>query len=190
MPRRKSTTPRQNPARHLPRSFVAIDFETADYVSDSACSIGLVKVTDGVIVKSITKLIRPPRERIVFSYLHGITWSHVRNEPTFKELWPILSEELVGAEFLAAHNAGFDRKVLSTCCMMAGLVVPTLRFECTVRLARATWDLRPTKLPDVCRFLNIPLKHHDAGSDSEACAKIVLAAIEHANQAQPTEVTA
>ena len=34
----------------------------------------------------------------------------------------------------------------------------------------------PTKLPDVCGHLDIPLNHHDAGSDSLACAKIVVAA--------------
>ena len=40
----------------------------------------------------------------------------------------------------------------------------------------ATWGVRPTKLPDVCRFLGIPLKHHDALSDAEAAARIVIAA--------------
>jgi DNA polymerase-3 subunit epsilon len=39
------------------------------------------------------------------------------------------------------------------------------------------WQLRPTKLPDVCRYLAIPLNHHRADSDSRACAEIVLAAL-------------
>ena len=34
----------------------------------------------------------------------------------------------------------------------------------------------PEASPDVCRRLRIPLRHHDAGSDVEACARIVLAA--------------
>jgi DNA polymerase-3 subunit epsilon len=46
-----------------------------------------------------------------------------------------------------------------------------------VRLARDTWGIYPTKLPDVCRKLRIPLKHHDAESDATACAKIAIAAI-------------
>jgi DNA polymerase-3 subunit epsilon len=45
-----------------------------------------------------------------------------------------------------------------------------------MQVARQTWGVRPTKLPDVCRFLGIPLKHHDALSDAEAAARIVLAA--------------
>ena len=48
-------------------------------------------------------------------------------------------------------------------------------FTCTVQLARAQWGIRPTKLPDVCRRLRIPLRHHAAESDAVACARIVLA---------------
>jgi DNA polymerase III subunit epsilon len=47
---------------------------------------------------------------------------------------------------------------------------------CTVQLARKTWQLHPTKLPNVCDYLNIPLEHHQALSDAEACARIVIAA--------------
>jgi DNA polymerase-3 subunit epsilon len=43
-------------------------------------------------------------------------------------------------------------------------------------LARKKWKLYPTKLPDVCRYLDIPLNHHEALSDAMACAKIVIAA--------------
>jgi DNA polymerase-3 subunit epsilon len=66
--------------------------------------------------------------------------------------------------------------VLETCCRTARLSAPQAPYECTVRLARKTWNLFPTKLPDVCRHLGIPLRHHDAASDAHACARIVLAA--------------
>ena len=41
--------------------FVAIDFETADQGRDSACSVGLVRVENGAIVKTAVQLIQPPR---------------------------------------------------------------------------------------------------------------------------------
>ena len=47
-----------------------------------------------------------------------------------------------------------------------------------MQLARAQWNIRPTKLPDVCRYLGIKLRHHEADSDAEACARIVMAAQE------------
>jgi DNA polymerase-3 subunit epsilon len=157
-------------------NFVAIDFETADYGQDSACAVALVRVQDGRIVDRACRLIRPPRREFVFSYIHGITWTDVAGEPTFRDVWPHLTHLVDGAEFLAAHNAPFDRGVLRACCAAANLRPPVLGFECTVRLARAAWGIYPTKLPDVCRHLRIPLRHHDAASDAEACARIVIAA--------------
>ena len=96
--------------------------------------------------------------------------------PTFAELWPTLRAWIDDAAFVAAHNAPFDRSVLHACCARYRLRPPRASFTCTVQLARAQWGIRPTKLPDVCRRLRIPLRHHDAGSDAVACARIVLTA--------------
>jgi DNA polymerase-3 subunit epsilon len=100
----------------------------------------------------------------------------VKEEPTFGEVWPSVAALLEGAKFLAAHHAELDEGVLHACCRSAGLAPPALKFRCTVHMARTTWGIYPTKLPDVCRFLKLPLQHHDAGADAEACARIVIAA--------------
>ena len=120
-------------------------------------------------------LIRPPRERFIFTYLHGISWAMVATQPCFAEAWPRLASILDGAAFLAAHNAYFDRRVLTACCEAAGLPKPELSFLCSLQLARRTWGERYNGLASVCRRLGIALKHHDAGSDAEACARIVIA---------------
>ena len=157
-------------------TFVAIDFETADHGPDSACAVGLVRVEGSRIVQRETLLIRPPRPRIVFSFIHGITWEKVADAPSFAEAWPRLLPVLEGAAFLAAHNAPFDRRVLHACCAAAGLEAPGLSFLCTVQLARRRWGQRRNDLASVCRRLGIGLRHHDALSDAEACARIVIAA--------------
>lgn len=156
--------------------FVALDFETADYDRDSACALALVRVEDTRITVRRFHLIRPPRSHFYFSYLHGITWQDVADQPHFGDLWPEITPMLEGAHFLAAHNAPFDQGVLRACCARYRLKPPPLPFLCTVDLARRTWNLFPTKLPNVCNFLGIPLNHHDAASDAEACAEIVIAA--------------
>lgn len=163
---------------HPESVFVALDFETADHGWDSACALALVRVERGEVRARRFRLIRPPRRHFRFSFLHGITWEDVAGQPHFGELWPELAPLLHGAQFLAAHNASFDRGVLAACCRLYGLKPPELPFLCTVQLARQTWKLYPTKLPHVCQYLGIPLKHHDAASDAEACARIVLAAIQ------------
>jgi DNA polymerase-3 subunit epsilon len=157
-------------------TFVAIDFETADHGADSACAVGLVRVEGWEVVARTARLVRPPRRWIRFTYIHAITWQQVAGQPTFAQLWPELAPLLDGAEYMVAHNAPFDRGVLRACCETAGLVMPPLPFVCSMQLARQTWGVRPTRLPDVCRFLNIPLQHHDALSDAEAAARIVIAA--------------
>jgi DNA polymerase-3 subunit epsilon len=156
--------------------FAAIDFETADYGRDSACAVALVRVEDGRIVDRVSSLIRPPRREFVFTYLHGIDWEMVRDAPDFARLWPQLHRWLRGVRFLAAHNAVFDRGVLNACCRSNGLAIPDIPFECTVRMARAAFGIYPTRLDCVCQALGIPLVHHKAESDAEACARIVLAA--------------
>jgi DNA polymerase-3 subunit epsilon len=162
--------------------FVAIDFETADRGSDSACAVGLVRVEKLCIVQRRVCLLRPPRRpvppnrRFLFTYVHGITWDDVAGAPTFAEAWPRLTGMLKGAKFLAAHNAAFDRGVLSACCRAAGLPPHDLPFACTVDVARQVWNIRPTNLPNVCARLGLPLKHHDPLSDAEACARILIAA--------------
>ena len=165
-------------------TFAAIDFETADYEPDSACAVGVVRVERGTIVARDALLIRPPRRQFVFTYVHGITWSMVADSPTFANAWKRIAPMLDGVDTLVAHNASFDKKVLNACCNSAGLAAPALPFLCTVQLARRRFGFYPTKLPDVCRQLGIQLKHHDAASDAEACARIVIAAQEAAKATQ------
>jgi DNA polymerase-3 subunit epsilon len=168
-------------------TFVAIDFETADQGRDSACSVGLVRVENGAVVQKVVQLIRPPRldegdlfspppAEFMFTYIHGIKPAQVLDAPTFAQAWPKLSPLLKGADFMAAHNAPFDSGVLEACCASAGLPKPPHRFVCTVRVARSTWNIYPTKLSNVCQHLKIDLNHHEALSDAHACAQIVIAA--------------
>jgi len=164
--------------------FTAIDFETADYGADSACALALVHVEGLEIVGRDLFMIRPPRSRFAFTHIHGITWAHVRAEPSFVEQWPAIAARLERATFLAAHNASFDRGVLAACCAAAGVAPPELHFHCTVQLARRVWrprGLERANLPTVCDFLGISLNHHDPASDAEACARIVIAARREGN---------
>ena len=175
-------------APHPLATFVAMDFETADRYPDSACSIGIVRVEGGLVRQTLHRLIRPPRKDIENSWVHGITWAHVAKEPPFESVWRDICAILDGAEFIAAHNAGFDKKVLNTCLLAAGLPEVTTPFQCTVKLARRVWKLPRNNLPTVCEHLSIRLKHHDAGSDAEACARIVIAAaVELAQQSAAAE---
>ncbi|MGD9642134.1 MAG: 3'-5' exonuclease [Elusimicrobiales bacterium] len=155
-------------------AFTAIDFETADHGRDSACAVGLARVEDWKVARTAYRLICPPRREILFTYIHDITWEQVAGEPDFAGVWPELADFFEGIDFIAAHNAPFDRGVLYACCAAAGLQAPPQPFVCTVQLARKELLLKPATLSHVCHHLSIPLKHHNALSDAEACAKIMI----------------
>ena len=187
MPARRPSGVRQWGGRTSPPPFVAIDFETADSLRDSACAVGLVRVEEGRIVERRSALIRPPRRRFLFTNIHGIGWRHVATSPTFGEIWPELAPILEGVQFLVAHNAGFDRSVLGACCQAAGFRMPGLEFQCTLQLARRTWALPSYGLAAVCDHLGIELDHHNAASDATACAHIYLSAHANAGEAVPRQ---
>jgi DNA polymerase-3 subunit epsilon len=91
-------------------------------------------------------------------------------------LWPRIRKFFSGVDFIASHNVSFDRRVLESCCRAAKIETPDIRYVCTVKLARRVWDIRPTGLSIVSRYLGMPVTHHDALCDAEACAGIVVAA--------------
>jgi DNA polymerase-3 subunit epsilon len=165
-------------------TFVALDFETATVARDSACEIGLVRVENGAVTAKECWFIRPPSKAFQFTYLHGIDWKMVKDAPTFAELMPRMNALIEGADFLAAHYAPFDRGVMSGTCDRYDLAPPRQPYLCTVRLARAVWNINPTKLNNVCEALGIDLgRHHRASFDAQACAEIVIKGIEKIGEA-------
>ena len=158
-------------------TFASIDFETADRYRDSACAVGVVLVENHRLTERYYQLIRPPRKKFEFTHIHGLSWKDVRNSPSFGEVWPDLRDFIDKAEFLVAHNAPFDKGVLHSCCEAAKITPPGHEFRCTLQMARAKWNLRSGALSVVCDHLRIPLNHHNALSDAEACARIAVKAL-------------
>lgn len=157
-------------------TFVALDFETANRSPRSAVAMALTRVVGGVVERRMATLLRPPTRSFQFAKLHGIEAEHVADAPDFGTAWRRAVGMLDGARFVAAHHAAFDQGVLDDCCRHTNMPMPRLRFLCTVALAREVWGIVPTKLPNVCQRLGIPLEHHSAASDADACAAIVCAA--------------
>jgi DNA polymerase-3 subunit epsilon len=163
---------------------VAIDFETFNSSGDSACSVGVAVIEDNEITKTHYRLIRPPTDDLnPYCYrVHGICWDDVKKEPDFKDVWQDVWDDIQDASYFLAHNAGFDQRVLSSCCDYHGIDAPESEFLCSIELAQSFWSLDTYKLKRVCQFLKIPLKHHNALSDAEASAQILLRAVEHGYQ--------
>ncbi|MBL4560882.1 MAG: 3'-5' exoribonuclease [Labilibaculum sp.] len=165
-------------------NFTAIDFETANGQRNSACSLGLVRVENGVIVESKDWLISPPEMYFhpMNVSIHGITEEDVRNEPSFNFIWEEVENYLHG-EMVIAHNASFDVSVLRACLETYGICFPEFDYMCTVQISRNIWPNMPNhKLNTMANLFNIPLRHHDALEDTLACAKIAIKACEIMNK--------
>ncbi len=158
--------------------FTAIDFETANGFRGSPCSVGLVKVRNGVLVEEAYWLMRPPAGHDYFDprnvQIHGITAPQVAGEPRFGELYGQI-QDFIGADAVVAHNAAFDVGVIRSALEVSGLAGPAFDYACTVVLSRKSYALPSYSLPFVAEAAGVPLlKHHDAVEDARACAGILV----------------
>ena len=156
--------------------FYAIDFETANPCRSSICSFGLIEVVDGAVTNRWHSLVRP--EPLVFTPIntgiHGITAEQVINAPRFEEIWPKV-EPLLSGQCVIAHNASFDISALRATLDQYRIAYPALTYLCSLMISRNVWqEFSSHKLSVLAQAFHIPLKHHDATSDAEAAAMIVM----------------
>ena len=160
-------------------NFTAIDFETAH--AEFPCEIGLTRVENGIIINTKSWLIKPacfPYMNYWNQKVHGISSSDVAYSPTFEELWSELKPWFED-NYLVAHNAAFDMRVLRAALSHYDLAIPYSEYFCSVSLSRKIWKHLPShSLGVVSQYHNIQFNHHRAGDDSKACAIITLKAFE------------
>lgn len=161
--------------------YVAIDFQTANRLRSSACSIALVSVKDGKIVDTFYSLIRPDilhfdKENIA---LHGITEDMVKSKPYFYELWPLIKEKIKG-KTLVAHYAKFDMEVLADTLESNDIPFPSCQVLCTCVLSQAMFPEMPHhRLQDVTEKIGFNLEQRfNAMAHARACVAIMEYALQ------------
>ncbi|MDR0387015.1 MAG: 3'-5' exonuclease [Treponema sp.] len=162
-------------------NFCTIDFETAKYSRESACSVGLVKFLNGKPTDTFYSLIRPPvlYIRPEFTEIHGLTVEDVRDAPDFAEVWENGILPFTGDLPLAAHNAAFDMGVLRAALAWYELPLPPIRYFCTLKLARAAWpELQSHALTRLGKTFGIAYNAHNALEDAKTCGIITCKAAE------------
>lgn len=160
--------------------FVSIDFETANALRSSVCSMGIVVVQDGVIIEEGHWLIQP-QDNYFDSYniaIHGITPETVADQPEFPGVWPEIKKYLDG-QLVVAHNASFDMSVLRHVLDQYDLPYPEFNYSCTWIVSKKVWPGEISyKLPLVAKKFGVTFKHHDALEDARAAAIIFSKALE------------
>lgn len=173
----------------LPKSFVAIDFETLYPQRVSACSVGMVKYIDGEKVDNFYTLIRPPFDYPgkcgnVLTWVHGLTEEMVKNERTFKEILPEM-ERFVDGLPLVAHNACVEKACIRDACAYYGVetsidfenIFDTLPLSRQAEAMSGIFEEGPGthQLDAICRRFGIAgNNHHNALADAEMCGNLLV----------------
>lgn len=155
--------------------YIAIDFETASVLRDSACSIGLVKFDrEGNVKDSYYSLIRPPVLRFddVCTSVHHLNALDIAKSSTFSELWPEISS-FINNSPLVAHNAQFDMGVLSHTLHSWNLECPSYKYYCTLSLSRKLWKNKDSyRLTSLAKGFGWEYDAHNALEDAMICGKL------------------
>lgn len=153
---------------------VVFDVETPNYKNDRICSIGLTVIENGEAAESKYYLVNPEcgfDDRNI--QIHGITPQDVADAPTFPEIWDTIGA-MFHASLVAAHNATFDLCVLRKVLQAYELNEAFVYYIDTLTMTRSMIkNMENYRLPTLCGKFDIPLDHHNAASDSLACAMLL-----------------
>ena len=162
--------------------YIAFDVETPNHRNNRMSAIGITVIEDGAITREFYSLVDPEQEFDPFNIsLTGITPEMVEGQPTFGRLWETIAPMLTDPDgILLAHNAPFDMGVLGKSIEAYGIDAPLfLRYACTCQMSRRCYRNLPNhQLNTLCDYLDVELSHHDALSDSNGCAQVLIACID------------
>ena len=155
--------------------YIVFDVETPNRWNNRISAIGISVVEDGHIVRDWFSLVDPEQPFDRFNtMLTGISEETVHGAPAFPEVWAQI-EGLMSSGILVAHNASFDMGVLRKCLDAYEIEwKPAVRGICTVIMGRRLLPGISHRLNDMCAYYGICLNHHQADSDSRACAEILI----------------
>ncbi|MGD9605337.1 MAG: exonuclease domain-containing protein [Bacilli bacterium] len=155
--------------------YIAFDFETANQYPTSACSIGLVGVTNNKIDFAVSYLINPEESFSDFNInIHHITEAMVANAECFPAVWEKIRPYFTNT-IVFAHNVAFDIGVLKALIEKYNLEKPQIKFGCTWKIAAKLWkdELKNHRLNTLSAYLEVEHQHHDALSDAKVCVEII-----------------
>lgn len=171
----------------LPKSFVAIDFETLYPQPVSACSVGMVKYKNGKLVDHYYSLIKPPKEYkgkkgTANTRIHHITEAQVEFERTMAEIIPEMERFAEGLP-LVAHHATTEKCCIKDTAEFYGF--ETNLDYCNIYDTQDISELieitdgflisgtNSHTLDSVCnRFGVVEQEHHNALDDARVCGDL------------------
>jgi len=162
----------------MDRPLICLDTETANLRgAPFLLELGAVRIVDGEVQDQFEEFVLPPVPiDPEATQIHGISEADLRRAAPAAVVLQRFAT-WVGGDWMCAHNAGFDARVLGFEFARAGLNPPGAPFLDTLKLARRHIPESPDhKLPTLCQHLDLePGDFHRALADSVWCWKVLEA---------------
>ena len=169
--------------------FVTVDFEIADRLLPSICSIAILTWENGEIIDSFFSYIKPDCE--IESFLqdrHGISDEQLKNAPTLPQQWIEIFDRLEN-NTVFFFNPNQALKTLIERTQIEQLNLPNMNYGSVQSICKRTWKgLDNYLLPTITETLEISSVHHDAYEDAKNLGKIIYMAAEHLELESPYDL--
>lgn len=163
------------------KDYISVDIETTGVNAkwDKIIEIGAVKVRDGKVVDTFSKLINPGVKVSPFiTDLTGIRNDMLQDKPGIEEVLPQFVE-FTGKDYLLGHNIMFDYGFLKQNAMNLNLTFDKWGLD-TLKIARKTLKgLESRGLEYLCNYYGIKDdNHHRAFNDANVTSQLYLILME------------
>lgn len=163
----------------MSEEFSVIDFETANASLGSICQVGIVKFDGLEIVDEWSTLVNPEDYfSSLNSSIHGIHSHHVEKSPKLPDIFEEIRERIEG-RFAVCHTP-FDKAALRRATEKYNLETIGCTWIDSAKIVRRCWEhlrYEGYGLSNVCGWLGIEYKAHDALEDARATGLVVLNAM-------------
>ena len=183
---------------NLKKPLVVFDLETTglDIITDRIIQLSYIKVTPEETAIRDNHLINPERTIPAFvTDLTGISDENVANQPTFKEIAPLLAENFKGCDFAGFNSNRFDVPILAEEFLRAGIDFDFTKCK-LIDVQTIFHKMEPRNLAAAYKFycgrkMDEDFEAHRADQDTEATYRVLLGELEmysEANQDNPERV--
>lgn len=122
-------------------NFAVIEADVANGQPSSICSLSVVIVRDGNVVKKYQRLVKPTPLSFdeEFFDMNGIAKNDIECAPTFPDVWREIEHDISGLP-LVGYNASFEKYCLEATFIAYGMKWPGLKFHDALKASRHLFD--------------------------------------------------
>lgn len=160
--------------------FVTMDFEIADRILPSICSIAIITWENGKIIDTYQSLVNPDCEvEVFFKDRHGINDWQLSEAPSLSDIWIPVFDRLEN-KMVFCWNPNQSFRTMMHKAEIEQLNMPNLIYGSVMSIYRRTWgNDGSTNLRDASEMLHMTNIHNNAYEDARTLGRMIYGAARH-----------